>query len=72
VAFDPETGLGNGFKFGPYEPEAFLAVLREAVDLFRNKKLWQRLIANGMAADFSWDRSARTYMELYQSLMQQR
>jgi starch synthase len=70
TAFDPQTGLGNGFKFGPYEPEAFLAAVREAVELFPNKAQWGKLMANAMAADFSWDRSAHAYMELYQSLVQ--
>jgi starch synthase len=68
VAFDPYLGAGNGFKFGPYEPEAFLSSVRQAVETFRDKNQWRKIMANGMAADFSWDRSASAYMELYRSL----
>ncbi len=70
IPFDPQTGEGNGFKFGPYEPKAFLDTLRRAIDLFEDSKTWKRIIKNGMKADFSWDRSAQRYMELYRSVVQ--
>jgi starch synthase len=71
IPFDKETGEGNGFKFGPYETGAFLAAIRQAVDLFhRDPQAWKRLKANGMQADFSWDRSAKGYMKIYQTIMQ--
>lgn len=69
VSFDPHTREGNGFKFGPYEPKAFLGAIREALECFQDSKRWKKLIANGMKADFSWDRSARTYLELYESII---
>ena len=31
----------------------------------REPKTWRRLQANGMAADFSWERSAREYEAVY-------
>jgi starch synthase len=67
--FDPETGRGNGFKFGPYEAGAFLSTVRRAVELFQDARAWKMMMANGMKADFSWDRSAKHYLELYQSLI---
>ena len=68
VQYDPKTGEGNGFKFGPYKPASFLAAIRKAVKLFQNAGAWNKLVANGMKADFSWDRSAQRYMDLYRSL----
>jgi starch synthase len=70
VPFDHKSGEGNGFKFSAYEPNEFLEAIRKAVDLFGDHKAWQRLMANGMKADFSWDRSAGRYMELYRSLIE--
>jgi starch synthase len=67
--FDPETGRGNGFKFEPYEAGAFLSTVRRAVELFQDARAWKIMMANGMKADFSWDRSAKRYLELYQSLI---
>ncbi len=69
VAFDPRTGEGNGFKFHRYEPEAFLLSIREAVESYQNSKTWSNIRANGMRADFSWERSARAYLALYESVI---
>jgi starch synthase len=70
VQFDPKKGNGNGFKFGPYKPVAFLAAIRKAVDLFQNAEAWKKLVANGLKADFSWGRSAQRYLELFHTLIE--
>jgi starch synthase len=69
VPFDPLTKEGNGFKFGPYKPAAFVAAIRQAANLFQDSRTWKRLMANGMKADFSWDKSARRYLEIYRSVV---
>jgi starch synthase len=69
VPLDSKKGEGNGFKFSPYKPASFLAAIRKAVDLFQNAEAWRKLMANGMKADFSWDRSAQRYLELYQAVI---
>jgi starch synthase len=66
--FNPTNGKGNGFKFSGYEPKAFLDQVRYAVDVFQVKKIWRSLLANGMRADFSWERSAQNYLEIYRSI----
>ena len=68
--FDAEAGTGNGFKFSRYESKAFYASIQEAVGFFKNTKLWKKIVANGMKADFSWDRSAQRYLELYRSVIE--
>ena len=69
VQFDPKTKNGNGFKFSPFNSKAFLNALKKAVDCFRVPKTWRRLMRNGMREDFSWDRSAQKYIELYRSII---
>lgn len=66
--FDPRTGRGNGFVFVPYKAQALLEAVDRALALFRNKMEWTTLVKNAMAAKFSWERSARAYLELYQRL----
>lgn len=66
--FDEASAQGNGFRFAPYESKAFLDAVARAVRLYGRKALWEKARANGMAADFSWDRSAAQYMALYRSL----
>ncbi|MBI2999808.1 MAG: glycogen synthase GlgA [Deltaproteobacteria bacterium] len=60
---------GTGFVFGPYEPAAFLDALDRGLSLFAVPKGWTALVKRAMAADFSWDRSARAYADLYQRLV---
>lgn len=72
VSFDAESGQGNGFKFAPYEPSALLQAVGRAVAFFDDSETWRRIVANGMMADFSWDRSAQNYVRLYQSLVRSR
>jgi starch synthase len=71
TSFDALTGRGNGFKFGAYHPKAFYAIIRDAADLFEDARLWRQLRDNGMEEDFSWNRSARAYLEIYRSVMRQ-
>jgi len=35
------------------------------LELFPDKAQWGRLIGNAMAADFTWQRSAREYEQVY-------
>jgi starch synthase len=66
--FDPATLRGTGFKFAEYDPARLLAKIQEALAVYREPDQWRALIMNGMRADFSWDASARHYIELYQGL----
>jgi starch synthase len=67
---DPETGHGTGFTFVEYTPEALLEALRRALAMFGNRTLWRRIQKAGMRQDFSWDASARQYVEVYERARQ--
>jgi len=63
--FDPAKQAGTGFGFAPFTHEALLECARRALAVFRQPRLWQRLMRNAMAEDFSWEASAREYVSLY-------
>jgi len=42
--------------------------VRRAIIVFSKRDLWQRLIQNAMAEDFSWERAAGEYMRLYETV----
>jgi starch synthase len=65
-AADPKRG--NGFVFAEATAAQLLATLRRAAQAWHDRAGWQRLRANGMAANFSWDEPARRYAELYSRL----
>jgi starch synthase len=59
---------GTGFKFREYDPRALLTALRRAVEMRRDARAWRGIVERGMAMDFSWDRSASRYEELFRTL----
>jgi starch synthase len=63
---DPETCRGTGFRFVEYTPEALLGAIRRALAAFGNRPLWRRIQKAGMRQDFSWDASAREYVDVYE------
>jgi starch synthase len=65
--YDMNTGKGTGFKFKEYLPEEFLNSIKRALSLYKDKKRWKNLIKNCMACDFSWEKSAQEYIELYKT-----
>ena len=67
--YDPTTGRGNGFKFAAYTPDALLGAVRRALDVYHRPAHWRRLVAAGMACDFSWEHSAEHYLALYRQLL---
>ncbi len=65
VDYNEKDGRGNGFKFSEYSAQEFLHSIKRALKIYADKTKWARLVKNCMANDFSWEQSARQYMELY-------
>ncbi len=70
--YDPRTGQGTGFVFKPYDCWALFAATVRAVETFKHRELWRQIQLRGMHADFSWDRSARKYIDLYRRALASR
>jgi starch synthase len=66
IPFDGTNSEGaTGFGFVTPDPlELYLATWVAMLN-YKDAAVWKSLRANGMAADFSWDRSAREYDEVY-------
>ena len=56
----------NGFVFHDYSPAAFIETLERALSAHRDPRRWRTIQAAGMAADHSWDHSAREYVKIYE------
>jgi starch synthase len=68
--FNPADGVGNGFKFGPYEAGALLEKIREALYFYTRPEHWEKIQHNGMSVDNSWEAAARKYIEVYEEIVQ--
>lgn len=70
--FEPGTGEGTGFKFVNYSSEDLRAAVDRALAAYRSPEAWVRLQRNCMAEDFSWEKSARAYLDLYRAALERR
>jgi starch synthase len=58
-------GVGTGYKFNEYTPEALLATLGKAISDFNYADSWRALMLRSMQEDYSWERAASAYEEIY-------
>ncbi len=65
--FDARSG--TGFVFDRYNETSFIKAFHDALTAFKNKKVFREAMLRGMSCDFSWQRSAKEYMKLYDALM---
>ena len=66
--FDPVTGAGNGSVFRDADPGGLLWGVRTALAWYDDPPARARIIANGMAEDFSWQKQVPAYEQVYRSL----
>lgn len=70
---DPKSNTGTGFVFYLADPSACLETMLEAIDLFsQNPDAWKRLMVRGMSREFSWNRSAKEYLQMYEMAREDR
>jgi starch synthase len=67
--YDPVHQAGNGFVFTQYTKDAFLRAVAEAVKVYRHPEQMDYLIAQALRVRFSWDKSAKEYVKIYQSYL---
>ncbi len=55
----------TGFLFKAGSTKDLLHAVKRALDMYKDKQRFDHMIANAMAEDFSWDKSAKQYRDLY-------
>lgn len=66
MPYNEYESAGTGFSFMNYNAHEMLGTIRYAERIYYDKKReWNKIIDRGMAADFSWDHSAKQYEEMY-------
>jgi len=68
----PDTladGTANGFSFRDADPNGLNWAIDQAIRCYKtDRPIWQRLMLNGMGQDFSWQHSARQYIDFYERI----
>lgn len=64
-----DTARANGIKFHEHSGRALAKGIQKALALYQEPELFHRFRLNGLAADFSWGRTAAQYLEAYQKAL---
>jgi starch synthase len=65
IDVDNEPGRGTGFCFDVYSEESLTKRIKHALDIYKNKRYWFDIQRRAMERDFTWEASARAYIDLY-------
>ena len=66
---DVKNPKGFGYVFENYNAHEMLFAVKQAVEDYKNKPLWKKYVKRCMDADFTWNRSAKDYVSLYDLLL---
>lgn len=70
VPYNQYTNEGNGFSFSNYNAHELLYTIKNALDLYNNKRnIFNILIKNASNTDFSWKQSALQYIDIYKRVI---
>ncbi|AHK78427.1 glycogen synthase [Ectothiorhodospira haloalkaliphila] len=61
-------GTATGLVFEAPTIEALSEAIGRGISLYQDQAQWNDLMRRGMSQEFSWDRSAQAYQELYREL----
>jgi starch synthase len=65
VDVDENYKEGTGFTFHNYSSNELFATIVRALSWYNKREEWKKILLRGMGKDFSWDVSAKKYLELY-------
>ncbi len=62
-------GIGDGFSFSAYNAKALMLAIDEAIKVyFAERNVFEKIRHRCMTKDFSWDKSAQTYLKMYSDI----
>ena len=62
----------TGFVFDSYDATSLAETVERAIDLFHQAEDWRQVMVNGMSLDWSWENSAKNYIDVYQRALERR
>ncbi len=68
LSYNEDTGEGNGFSFTNYNAHDMLFTIKRALQVYKYKDLWSKLQETAIVGDYSWQYSAKKYIDLYSTL----
>lgn len=67
--FNPATGKGTGFSFTQFNEMSLFEAIIRALENYKHKDTWRRLIIRAMQESNSWEIPAKKYILLYRKML---
>ena len=68
IPYNEYTGEGTGFTFRNYNAHEMKDAVVRAITVYKRKNEWKNIVRQCMRQDFSWNRSAAEYINLYRQI----
>jgi starch synthase len=68
---NPQKQTGNGFVFEKYDHFALFSAFTRAYETYKYPEIWQAIVKSAMMANFSWEKSAKDYVRLFERALDQ-
>ena len=71
TVIDPgdDHGAGTGFKFDQFRARDLIRAVGRAITAFQDGNVWRKMMRKAMTQDFSWHRSAKEYLGIFERAM---
>ncbi|MGA2259837.1 MAG: glycogen synthase GlgA [Acidobacteriota bacterium] len=66
--YDLKGDSGTGFVFKDYSAADMMTAIERALVIYADLERWRRLVVRDMMQRWSWEESARKYMDLYEKI----
>lgn len=63
--YNPRANAGTGFVFKEFDSFALVIAITRAFENYRHRQIWQGIQKRAMEKDFSWEKSAQKYLDLF-------
>ena len=67
--WNAEEEEGFAIKIAKHDSKSFVSSINQAMDLFKDRTVWELAARNGMYEEFGWDENAEEYQEIYKNLV---
>lgn len=67
--YDWKKQTGSGFVFEEYTASGLDWAINHALETYRHKAAWKKLVLNAMKQDFSWEHQIKEYLSLYKDML---
>ena len=68
--YNKYSGKGNGFSFSNFNANELLMIIEYALEVYQDKDSWSSIVEQAINSDYSWDKSADEYSELYNEIIE--